>query len=163
MSEAPEVCEWCYDAPASSRVPPPGFYSSSYRTCGECRPKAIRFMDALDGRPDASWLPKPGEPFLTIDRGDGATPTRIMNPNLPATKLRALLPKPPRKTRKPKAAMTPDDVVADLAKRRDKVRRERVSIERDTRALVESGDMSAAEIARRLGVSRQRVYQIAQS
>jgi hypothetical protein len=49
----------------------------------------------------------------------------------------------------------------DLAKRRAKIKRDEAKLDRDLRELVASRTVPAVRIAEALGVSRQRVYQLA--
>lgn len=105
----PRPCEWCYDAPATG-----GTRGAS--TCLECRPRAERFFRALEGNPDASWLPKAGEPWLTLHL-EGKSPTHIKTFAPRNGTIRTLLPKPPKAKRKTKADISPAERLEDLAKR----------------------------------------------
>lgn len=49
----------------------------------------------------------------------------------------------------------------DLAKRRAKIKRDEAKLDRDLRELIASKTVPAVRIAEALGVSRQRVYQLA--
>ena len=63
----------------------------------------------------------------------------------------------------PKAVkvLGPAETLAELAKRRSKLDRDRDALDRDIRELAASKTVGASMIARALGISRQRVYQLA--
>ena len=70
---------------------------------------------------------------------------------------------PARKTRKRakcQGALTPDGQLAEIAKRRREIERERVALDAEVAALAASGSVKVSAIAKALGVSRQRVYQL---
>lgn len=57
--------------------------------------------------------------------------------------------------------LSPSEQLADLVRRRQKLDRVREQFDADLRALAQSKSIPAAMIARGLGVSRQRIYQLA--
>lgn len=71
-----------------------------------------------------------------------------------------------KRTRKPSRAtsrekLTSAELAADLAKRKRAWKRDGEALDAEIAALAASGDLGATRLARALGVSRQRVYQLA--
>ncbi|MBS1892838.1 MAG: hypothetical protein JST59_16205 [Actinobacteria bacterium] len=62
---------------------------------------------------------------------------------------------------KPVKAVDPAQSLGEIAKRRKKLDRDREKLDADIKALIESRAVPMAMIARSLGVSRQRIYQLA--
>ncbi|MBS1863029.1 MAG: hypothetical protein JSS68_15110 [Actinobacteria bacterium] len=57
--------------------------------------------------------------------------------------------------------LSPSEALAELVKRRQKLDREREAFDADLLALIRSGEVPKAMIARAMGITRQRVYQLA--
>lgn len=67
----------------------------------------------------------------------------------------------PVKSRRAKKVLAPRDMVADLAKRRRKAEKERETVDKAIAELVRDKILPVSVVAAELGVSRQRVYQLA--
>jgi hypothetical protein len=77
-------------------------------------------------------------------------------------RLRNMAPAKVRKVAaKHQVSLTPDKAVADIARRRKALDRERMQLDREIAALVETKAVKVSRIAQALGISRQRVYQLA--
>lgn len=63
-------------------------------------------------------------------------------------------------TRKRQAALSPAEQVDDLAKRRAKLARERERLDREVGELVAAKAVPITAMAKRLGLTRQRLYQL---
>lgn len=66
-----------------------------------------------------------------------------------------------RKAKPPARERTPAEMADELAKRKRAWKREGEELDREIAALAASGDVGATLLGRKLGVSRQRVYQLA--
>jgi hypothetical protein len=63
----------------------------------------------------------------------------------------------------PAKVLSPAAQAAELAKRRRKLKRDSEELDREIAALAVSGELPAARLARALGVTRQRIHQVARA
>lgn len=155
---SPIPCEWCGAASDGRTGAGAGTFAHH---CDRCKPKCLRWIAALNGQPDASWLSS--TPDLVIMRAGQPTTTIKDGRGLKPKALKALL--PPVKAASRRATgpvrLTPEQEVDRIAGARAKRRREEAADNAKLAAIAERRDLKVAQIAERMGVSRQAIYQLA--
>ena len=159
-------CEWCGGRSTGAKAAGPGTYAYH---CDGCEARAGRFLAALSGSKliGEGWHSSEDQPDLVIHR-PGQPPTTIRDYGaLPAKARRELLPPVPKrrastgKRKAPARVLTPGERADDLAARKRKWKREGEALDAEIAAFAASGDLGATALGRKLGVTRQRIYQLA--